>query len=232
MIANGPVSTFTPIIIAGFGYSTLNSLLLLMPMGAYSGTMQLLFPYLAYKYKGIRCWLIFIAQMITTVASILLCALPGSARGGLLFACILMPSVAAGYAVMMGLQIANTAGYTKRSIASSGLYMGYCIGMGPTHACSQISPPLTNSCATQGNFVGPLIFREKDAPRYVPGFIAVVVTAFLAGVLAVVYRFVCVRDNKKRDGAGIMEGFDHAYEDDLTDGKVRKAAPPPPRIYE
>jgi hypothetical protein len=35
------------------------------------------------------------------------------------------------------------------------------------------------------------------------------------------YRWVCVRDNKKRDAAGIGEAFDHAYEDDLTDKKVR-----------
>lgn len=39
MIANGPVSTFTPIIIAGFGYNTLNSLLLVMPAGAIIGSV-------------------------------------------------------------------------------------------------------------------------------------------------------------------------------------------------
>jgi hypothetical protein len=39
MIANGPVSSFTPIIIAGFGYNTLNSLLLVMPAGAIIGSI-------------------------------------------------------------------------------------------------------------------------------------------------------------------------------------------------
>lgn len=77
----------------------------------------------------------------------------------------------------------------------------------------------SNSIA-QGNIIGPLVYIKKDAPRYIPGFIVVVITALLAGVLAVVYRFICMRDNKKRDEAGIMEGFDHAYEDDLTDKKV------------
>ena len=71
-----------------------------------------------------------------------------------------------------------------------------------------------------GNFVGPLVFKKEDAPRYVPGFIVVVITALIAGVLAVVYRYVCVWDNHRRDKAGIAEGFDHAYEDDLTDVKV------------
>ncbi|KAK1487338.1 allantoate permease [Colletotrichum cuscutae] len=200
MIANGPISTFVPIIINGFGFSTLNSLLLTMPAGAYGGTVQLLMPYLAYKFKNCHTWIVFGAQMGTTLAALLLwLSIPRSAKGALLFAAYILPSVGGGYAVLMGLQIANTSGYTKRSIASSGLYIGYCLG----------------------NFVGPLVFRKEDAPNYAPGFIVVVITSLAAGVLGLVYRFVCIWYNNKRDRAGIMEGFDHAYEDDLTDMKVR-----------
>lgn len=130
MIANGPISTFTPIIINSFGFNTLKSLLLVIPQGFLGGSYQLLAPYLAYKFseKGVRSWIIFTAQMITTLAAILLVALPLDATGGLLFACYILPAIGGGYAVLMGLQIANIAGYTKRSIASSGLYIGYCLG--------------------------------------------------------------------------------------------------------
>ncbi|KAJ9634499.1 hypothetical protein H2199_008956 [Coniosporium tulheliwenetii] len=197
MIANGPISTFIPIIINSFGFSTLNSLLLVMPAGAYAGTLQLIFPYLCYKYAGLRSYLVLAAQVGTTIAALLLWLLPLSQTGALLFACYILPSVGAGYAVLMGLQIANTAGYTKRSIASSGLYIGYCLG----------------------NIVGPLIFKQEDAPRYVEGFIVVTVTAIVAGLLALVYRVVCMWENRRRDNAGILEGFEHAYEDDLTDKK-------------
>ncbi|KAK7424615.1 hypothetical protein QQZ08_008498 [Neonectria magnoliae] len=196
MISNGPISTFVPIIINGMGFSTLNSLLLVIPMGAYAGTMQLIFPFLAYKFPGLRSYLVFAAQMGTVVAALLLWLLPLSSTGVLLFACYILPSVGAGYAVLMGMQIANTAGYTKRSIASSGMYIGYCLG----------------------NFVGPLVFKKEEAPRYESGFIVVVVTAIAAGLLALVYRFLCVWTNRQRDKAG-AEGFDHAYEDDLTDKK-------------
>lgn len=41
----------------------------------------------------------------------------------------------------------------------------------------------------------------------------------MAAVLALVYRYVCVWENKRRDKLG-NEAFDHAYEDDLTDMKV------------
>ncbi|KAI9880542.1 MAG: hypothetical protein M1823_006727, partial [Watsoniomyces obsoletus] len=101
MIANGPISTFIPIIISGFGFSLLNSLLLVMPAGAYAGTMQLLVPYLAYKFPGLRSYLIFLCQMGTTLAALLLWLLPRGQTGALLFACYILPSVGAGYAVLM-----------------------------------------------------------------------------------------------------------------------------------
>jgi hypothetical protein len=71
-----------------------------------------------------------------------------------------------------------------------------------------------------GNFVGPLAFKNEDAPRYQPGFIVVVVTSIVAALLILVYRYVCVWYNRKRDETGTLEGFDNAYDDDLTDMKV------------
>lgn len=72
---------------------------------------------------------------------------------------------------------------------------------------------------TLGNFVGPLLFKPEDAPGYAPGFQAVVITSAITAGLAIVYRFVCVWENRKRDKAGTPEGYEHAYEDDLTDRK-------------
>jgi MFS family permease len=197
MIANGPVSSFIPIIINGFGFNRLNSLLLTLPAGAIIGTIELAAPYAAYRFKGIRTWLIVICQCGTITASILLWRLPRGEKGGLLFACYILASFGGAYAVLMGLQIANTAGYTKRSVTSSGIFVGYCLG----------------------NFVGPLLFKPQDAPGYAPGFVAVLATSIAAAALAIVYRYVCIWENRKRDRAGTMEGFDHAYEDDLTDMK-------------
>lgn len=147
MIANGPVSSFIPIIISGkwsdcnvcysqtltrltgFGYNRLNSLLLTMPAGAVIGTIELAAPYLAYKVPRIRTWVIVICQCGTITASLLLWLLPRHDKGGLLFACYILASFGGAYAVLMGLQIANTAGYTKRSVTSSGIFVGYCLGM-------------------------------------------------------------------------------------------------------
>ncbi|KAE9973696.1 hypothetical protein EG328_004254 [Venturia inaequalis] len=194
-VTNGPISAFIPIIVKGFGFTSLNSILLIMPAGAYSGTLQLILTFLAGKYTNIRSYLVFGSFMGTIFSAVLLWKLPLKDLGGLLFAIIILPSFGAGYAVMMGLQVANIAGYTKKSLASSGLYIGYCLG----------------------NFAGPLVFKSKDAPRYVPGFTVVVICVVVAAILILAYAALCKYDNQQRDKTGIPEGFDHAYEDDLTD---------------
>ncbi|KAJ5951065.1 Major facilitator superfamily domain general substrate transporter [Penicillium vulpinum] len=195
MFANAPISTFQAIIIDGFGFNPLNSLLLMMPSGFYAGTMMLIMTYLAYKFPGWRSYLIIISQVVTMVASLLLWLLPREELGGLLFACYILTTTGAGYAVSMGLFLANNAGYTKRSLASSGLYIGYSLG----------------------NFAGPQVFRTQDSPHYNLGFIVVLITAIVAGLFVFVYRILCSMENRRRDKMGTVEGFEHAYEDDLTD---------------
>ncbi|KAK5080029.1 hypothetical protein LTR70_009039 [Exophiala xenobiotica] len=196
MIANGPVSSFIPIIINSFGFSTLNSLLLTMPAGAIIGTVELVAPYLAYKFPGNRTWIIFVCQCGTILGSFLLWLLPTGTTGGLLFACYVLACFGGSYGVLMGVQTANTAGYTKKSVTASGIFVGYCLG----------------------NVAGPLLFKPKDAPEYNTGFTIVTITAIAAALLAIVYRYVCMWENKRRDN-NCAEAYDHAYEDDLTDRK-------------
>jgi hypothetical protein len=128
LVANGPVSTFTPIIINDLGFSGLNSLLLVMPAGAVIGTIEWTVPYLCYKVKGLRAIMTGVTVCGTILACLLLWQLPQTAKGAKLFAVYILASYGGGYAVLMSLQIANTAGYTKRSTGSSGMFVGYCIG--------------------------------------------------------------------------------------------------------
>lgn len=41
-------------------------------------------------------------------------------------------------------------------------------------------------------------------------------------VLALIYRFICAYENKKRDKSGVVEGFENAYDDDMTDVKNKQ----------
>ena len=193
--ANGPNSTMSAIIVNSYGFSTLNSLLLVTPAGFVSGTIELGVCYLAYRFKNIRVYLFVVCVSLTMVSCLLLWQLPRSATAGLLVAIEFLPSFGGAYAIMLGLQIANTAGYTKRTVTSSGLFMAWCLG----------------------NFTGPLLFKKEDAPVYGPGFAVVVAGSAAALVLVIVYRIVCVSENKRRDRNGTIEAFDNAYNDDLTD---------------
>ena len=127
-IPNGPMSSFIPIIIQGMGFSGLNSLLLKMPSGAWGCIMLLILPYLASRFRNMRVWLFAFAMSLTIMASLLLWLLPVSQKGALLFAIYMLPTFSSGYAIFMGLQIANTAGYTKKTLSSAGIYIGYCLG--------------------------------------------------------------------------------------------------------
>lgn len=68
-----------------------------------------------------------------------------------------------------------------------------------------------------GNFVAPLLFKEKDNPSYDSGFIAVIACCAAACVLTVIYRYPCIWENQRRDRSGIAEGFDNAFDDVSTD---------------
>lgn len=136
MFANGPVSSFIPIIISGFGFNRLNSLLLTLPAGVVVGTIELGAAYAAYRIPQSRTWIVAVCQLGTIVASILLWQLPRNEKGGLLFACYILASFGGSYTVLIGVQIANTAGYTKRSVTSSGVFVGYCLGTSAFHDAS------------------------------------------------------------------------------------------------
>lgn len=222
MIASGPVNTFMPIIISGFGYNTLNSLLLTIPAGAVGGTLILLTTYTSYKFRNTRTIAIFSCELLVIMSSVLLWKLPRHEKGGLLFAVYMMTAYSGGWGVIMGLSIANSAGYTKRVVSSSAIHVGYCLGksqfpliLSPNGAFK----PVLTRCAS-GQFTAPLLFKPKDAPEYAPGFIAVLVTAAASAGLNLLYRYICVWQNKRRDKSGTLEGYDHAYEDDVTDKKV------------
>ena len=76
------------------------------------------------------------------------------------------------------------------------------------------------------SLVGPLVFKAQEAPKYNTGWIATIVTSIVCVLTALVYRFVCAHENKRRDKTGQMEAYDHAYEDDKTCVSLLMRTPP------
>jgi hypothetical protein len=63
-----------------------------------------------------------------------------------------------------------------------------------------------------------MLFKPKDAPAYAPGFIVVLATSTAAAALALVYRSVCIRENRRRDRNDTQACSDGAL-DDVGDRK-------------
>lgn len=126
LIASGPVNTFTPIIIESFGFGLLNTLLLLIPLGAAGAILILGASYTAYKVKNSRTLVMFFCELLVIMSCLILWRC--ESKGARLFAVYMLTAFSAAWAVGMGLSIANSAGYTKRVVASSAVYVGYCLG--------------------------------------------------------------------------------------------------------
>lgn len=78
----------------------------------------------------------------------------------------------------------NVAGRTKKTIISSATFLGYCVG----------------------NMAGSQIFKQADAPRYVPGTIGAGVALGLEFLLICAWKAYYVWQNRKRDRIAAESG--------------------------
>jgi len=77
--------------------------------------------------------------------------------------------------ILLSLSASNVKGNTKRAIVNTMFFIGYCAGC----------------------IGSPQLWTEK--PRYTKGVITSIVTWCLLFIAVIIYRFLCVFDNKKRD---------------------------------
>ncbi|KAM0746532.1 MFS general substrate transporter [Meredithblackwellia eburnea MCA 4105] len=190
--ANACVSTFSPIILSGFGYTPLETLLYLTPSGALNMGVMIGLGFLQQYVKGTRFLSFVIVEVIILVCSALLWKLPQTDKSGK-YACVVIFGIfSSGYVTFVALAIANVAGRTKRTVANSILMTGY----------------------TLSNIVSPLTFPSTAAPVFADGFKVTMATLVIAIAFGGVYVMLCMKENKRRDALG--EQPDHAFED-MTD---------------
>jgi hypothetical protein len=77
-------------------------------------------------------------------------------------------------------------------------------------------PPHTTNHTTQGNILGPLTFRNEDAPRYIPAKLSIVVVDSVAIGTTVLLLLYYRWQNKTRDAAAVEHIRDVEFAD-LTD---------------
>ena len=95
-----------------------------MPAGAIIGSIELFVPLAAYKFKGIRTYLIVLCQCGTIMSALLLWLLPEHSKGGLLFAVCFLASFGGSWESRSPILLAILRGLLARLARSLGTVLG------------------------------------------------------------------------------------------------------------
>lgn len=109
-IPNSIATSFGNILVTGMGYSKLNSLLLVTPLGAYEVVVLLGVTYIAMKTDQ-RLWCCILTHIPSIVGAILMAS---TEKASALVGYYLSGGIPIGWTTILGLQATNVAGSTKK----------------------------------------------------------------------------------------------------------------------
>lgn len=141
---NGGITSFSSIIIAGFGFSNLKALLIQMPLGAAQLVFLLLTSGFATYVKQSRIFMMMLNALVSVIGMILIWKLDSHNRAGRMTGLCLGAVFAANIPLSLSLISSNVAGFTKKSTVSALMFVAYCVG----------------------NIVGPQFFIPSEKPGY------------------------------------------------------------------
>lgn len=204
------LGAFANIIIRSFGFSTLETQLLSMVLGAYLIILLLSSAWLSTRYhQNIFFMICYVVPSIVGTVVLMTVTYDNLdrdsydyklRRGALLFCYYLTLSFWGVANLGLSLLSRNIAGQSKKSICTLVNFIGWAVG----------------------NCVGPQVFRATDQPRYLTAFGTHMGCYALLILLLLFMRLWLMRENKRKEHLireGIVqldEGLVHAF-DDLTD---------------
>ncbi|KAL4966185.1 MFS general substrate transporter [Aspergillus stella-maris] len=178
-IPSGVITTFSSILIQGFGYSSKESALLNMPSGIVSIVSTMVSSYgIA---RGYSRWLtIDILLIPTLLGSCLMSFLPTRNQAGCLAGIYMVNTTVAPLALIFAWTGANYKGYTMKVAGST----------------------LISAAFSVANIIGPQTFQAKDAPGYTPAKITLVAVNAAAIVVSTSLRVLYGRRNARAERVG------------------------------
>lgn len=208
-VPNAATSSFQATVIKGFGYDGKTTALLSIPAGGVIIIAVVVATYAAGRFDqrgpfavGTQLCGVLGGCLVrrtppvgkVTLTVMQIAFLPEENKVGRLLGIYILNGIVAGLPLMYAYVAANVAGHTKKVTMNAVLLISFCLG----------------------NIIGPLTFRDGDAPGYLPAKIAIIVadcgSIALLGMLRVYY----VRENGRRDRlhVGHQENVEFS---DLTD---------------
>ncbi|CAG7965821.1 unnamed protein product [Penicillium olsonii] len=176
-LANGGLTSFTSIITAGFGFSDLKALIMQMPQGGAQIVFMLITSTAATLIPSFRILGMIFNTMVAIVGLILIWKLDPDDQAGRMVGLTLAVVYVINLPISLSIITSNVAGFSKKSVVSSLLFIAYCVG----------------------NIVGPQFFLSSEEPSYPTGIKAsmsgLVLSLFFLICLYVYYRW----ENRRRD---------------------------------
>ncbi|KAI9370119.1 major facilitator superfamily domain-containing protein [Aspergillus egyptiacus] len=175
----GLITTFSSILIKGFGYTSKESALLNTPSGIISIISTMLSTYAI--AKGYPRWLAINILLVPTVlGACLMSFLPADNQPGCLVGIYMVNATVAPSALIFAWTGANFKTYTMKISACALVAVAFSIA----------------------NIIGPQTFQARDAPAYIPAKIAIVAASAAAIVVSTSLRVVYGRRNSRAERVG------------------------------
>jgi len=198
-IPNSGTQNFGNLVLKGFGFTSLESTLIILPASCISFASIIGTGWLAGKFANISIYLICIVVIFPVVGSAIIYS--GASKGVKLFAYYLLSTGSTALPLLLSLVGSNYKGSTKKMTITAILFIAYCAG----------------------NIIGPQLFKPSEAPKFNTAFEAIMICYALVVLLALGLRFDLVRVNKRRSreemtGLDIDEEGDEDSTDFVTKG--------------
>ncbi|KIW23309.1 uncharacterized protein PV07_11518 [Cladophialophora immunda] len=177
-IPNGGISNFGTLIIKGFGFSTLVTTLMQIPYGVFIILSILTCVFLNNRFpNNNRCKFILLFLCPNIAGAFGLCFVNEKHHVGRYFCYLLTGPYNAAFVMILSLQIANTAGHTKKVVTNAVLFLGYCTG----------------------NIAGPFFYKTDQAPEYTLGIWSMIVSHLLEVCVIITFWMLMKYENARRD---------------------------------
>ncbi|OQE43016.1 hypothetical protein PENCOP_c003G05192 [Penicillium coprophilum] len=176
-IPNGGLTSFGSIVIAGFGYSTFNTLLVGLPTSVFTLIWVVLATIVVTKFRKSRCLTAAGLQLISLAGSIMVSQINPTQKVSRLAGMWLFPAYSAGVPIVLSIIASNVAGYTKRTTVTAVMFIGNCAG----------------------NITGPFLFFSDEMPDYGSAWIGIMVSLAISFVSILALRQLFQFQNQQRD---------------------------------
>jgi ACS family allantoate permease-like MFS transporter len=170
-----------------------------MLVGLPSGFLQIFFIWVTVigirVTKIPRCYWGLVMTLIPLIGNIGIFCIPSSSKWGIVVFTWLSTIITPVMVVTLSLLASNTKGTTKRSTTSNGYFIAYGIAA----------------------VIAPQLWQTADSPRYTKGITADIICFVLIILAFILYRFLTLRENRRRDALEVTSELTVHEKIDMTD---------------